>query len=269
VRPILFHIGSLPIRSYGLMMAIAFLVGIWVARRRAVARGYDPDVIIDLSVVVIIVSILGARLAYVLVRWPHYVNDIAGIFRIWEGGLALYGGVIAGTVAGLWFFHRRGINIWAGADIVAPSLALGVAIGRIGCFLNGCCFGNACEAPWGVVFPPDSLAGMTSPGVHVHPTELYESALALLIFAILIAVDRRRHFDGFLLWLFVLLLAVARFFIDPLRHYDTESIALSLGSFQMTNNQAVGIGLVVVAVLFMIRLSRRSRLAGPHSAPPK
>jgi phosphatidylglycerol:prolipoprotein diacylglycerol transferase len=269
VRPVLFHIGSLPIRSYGLMMAIAFLVGIWIARRRAAARGYEPDVIIDLSVVVIIVSIVGARLGYVLVRWSHYVNDIPGIFRVWEGGLALYGGVIAGTIAGLWFFHRRGINIWAGADIVAPSLAMGVAIGRIGCFLNGCCFGHACEVPWGVVFPEGSLAGMTYTGVHVHPTELYESGLALAIFVILLVVDRRRHFDGFLLWLFVLLLAVARFFIDPLRHYDTESIAFRLGSFKMTNNQAVGIVLVVVAILFMIRLSHRTISTGRRGAPPR
>jgi len=258
LKPVLFHIGSLPIRSYGLLIAIAFLVGIWLGRRRAAARGYDPDMVIDLSVIVIIVSILGARLAYVFVRWEHYQHDLSGILRIWEGGLALYGGLIAGTLAGLWFFRRRGMSIWAGADILVPSLALGVAIGRIGCFLNGCCFGHACDHPWGVVFAPESNAGMTFPGAHLHPTQIYESLLALVVFAILILVDRRRRFDGFLLWLFVILLSTARFFIDPIRHYETESIALRLGSFALTNNQAVGIGLIVIAVFFLFRLSRQA-----------
>jgi phosphatidylglycerol:prolipoprotein diacylglycerol transferase len=257
MRPVLFHIGSLPIRSYGLLVATAFLVGIWIARRRAVARGYDPDVVIDLSVVLILVSIVGARLAYVLVRWHQYASDPAGIFRIWEGGLALYGGMIAGTLAGLWYFRRKGIDIWAGADIFVPSLAMGVAIGRVGCFLNGCCFGHECDLPWGVVFARDSIAGMTFPGLHLHPTQIYESLLALAIFVILVLVDRRRHFDGFLLWLFVILLAVARILIDPIRHYESESIALRAGSLALTNNQAVGIGLIVLSLVFMFRLSRR------------
>ncbi|MCK4511411.1 prolipoprotein diacylglyceryl transferase [bacterium] len=268
MRPILFQLGSFPLRSYGLLMALAFMVGIWIARRRAAKSGYDPDVIIDLSVIVILVSILGARLAYVFVRWEYYRHDILGVFRIWEGGLALYGGMVAGALVGLWFFRRRGINMWAGADLVAPSLAMGVTIGRIGCFLNGCCYGKACEQPWGVVFSENSIAGMRYPGIHLHPTQLYESFLALVVFFVLLAADRRKPFEGFLLWLFVILLSVCRFLIDPVRQYGAESIVFQSGAFALTNNQVFSVALVLLSIGFMVYLSRRSHVGrGDTTAP--
>jgi phosphatidylglycerol:prolipoprotein diacylglycerol transferase len=267
LRPILLQLGAFPVRSYGLLIAVAFMVGIWIARRRAAKNGYDPDIIIDLSVIVILVSIIGARLAYVFVRWEYYQHDILGILRIWEGGLALYGGMVAGALAGLWFFRRRGIDMWAGADLVAPSLAMGVAIGRIGCFLNGCCYGKVCEHPWGVVFSESSIAGMRYPGVHLHATQLYEALLGLVVFFVLLAVDRRKPFEGFLLWLFVILLSVYRFLIDPLRHYDTESIAFRSGALTLTNNQVFGIALVLLSVGFMVYLSRRAAVRGDVTAP--
>ena len=257
MRPILFHLGAFPIRSYGLLIAAAFMVGIWIARRRAARNGYDPDVIIDLSVIVILVSIIGARLAYVFVRWDYYQHDLLGIFRIWEGGLVQYGGMVAGALVGLWFFRRRGVDMWAGADLVAPSLAMGIAIGRIGCFLNGCCYGKVCEQPWGVVFSESSPAGMHFPGEHLHPTQLYESFLALFIFFVLLAADRRKPFEGFLLWLFVILLSVSRVFIDPIRQYGTESIAFRSGALAVTNNQAFSVALILLSVGFMVYLSRR------------
>ena len=239
-------------------MAVAFMVAIWIARRRAAKSGYDPDVIIDLSVLVILVSIVGARLAYVLVRWNHYQHDLPGIFRIWEGGLVQYGGMVAGALVGLWFFRRKGINMWTGADIVAPSLAMGVTVGRIGCFLNGCCYGRACEHPWGVVFGQSSAAGTHFPGVHLHPTQLYEAFLALAVFFVLLAADRRKPFEGFLFWLFVLLLSVYRFLIEPLRYHESVSMAFRSGSIAFTNNQVFSLALVLLSVGFMIYLSRRS-----------
>ncbi len=266
MRPILLQLGALPIRSYGLLIAVAFMVGIWIARRRAVRIGYDPDIIIDLSVIVILVSIIGARLAYVFVRWNYYQHDILGILRIWEGGLALYGGLVAGALVGLWFFRRRGIDMWAGADLVAPSLAMGVTIGRIGCFLNGCCYGKVCEHPWGVVFSENSIAGMHYPGVHLHPTQLYEAFLGLVFFFVLLAAERRKPFEGFLLWLFVILLSVSRFLIDPIRQYGTESIAFRSGALALTNNQVSGVALVLLSLGFMVYLSRRAA-RGDVTAP--
>jgi phosphatidylglycerol:prolipoprotein diacylglycerol transferase len=239
------------------MIAIAFLVGIWIARRRFRNSGLDPDIVIDFAVLVILSSVAGARAAYVLVRWDYFREAPLAVFRIWEGGLALYGGIVVGVIVGLAFLARRGIYIWRGADLMVPSVAMGIAIGRIGCFLNGCCFGEPCELPWAVTFGPGSIAGHELAGVHLHPTQIYESLIALVIFVVLLAVERRKPFEGFLFWLFVALLALSRFFIDPLRHYGTESILLRAGGLKLTNNQAVGVALLVLAFLAMLHLARR------------
>lgn len=259
MAPVLFHVMNMPIRSYGLMMAVAFLVGIWIARRRSPERGFDPNMVVDLSVFVILASVAGARAGYVLVRWDHFAGDPMSVFRLWEGGLALYGGMLTGTAAGLLFFRNRGIDIWRGSDLLIPSIAIGVAVGRVGCFLNGCCFGEACDLPWGVVFGEGSAAGHQFPGIHVHPTQIYEALIALAVFFVILIVEKRKPFDGFLLWLFVILLAVSRFIIDPLRYYEPVSFQIRSGSIALTNNQLVGILLVLLSTGFMIVLSRRKR----------
>lgn len=263
MHPVLFTIGSFPIRSYGVAMALAFLLGIWLARRRAASQGIDPDVIIDFAFYVIIFSIVGARAVYVALHWSYFHLYPAEIFSIWDGGLAQYGGVLAGLVTGLVYFARKGIDPWRGADIVAPSVALGIAIGRIGCFLNGCCFGEPCALPWAVTFPPASHAAELFPGRAVHPTQLYESAAALVILAVLLRVDRSKPFHGFTLWLFVILLAIFRFAVDPIRQYDAASIAVRTGDVVLTTNQITGIVLVVVSAGFMWFLSRRGRPEPP------
>ncbi len=259
VHPVLFHIGPLPLRSYGVAMATAFIVGILIARRRARRAGIHPDVIVDLAFYVILASIAGARAAYVIVHWSFFRTDPGAILRIWDGGLAQYGGVAAGVLTGLLFFAKRGIDPWRGADVVTPSLAIGIAIGRIGCFLNGCCFGKPCSLPWAVVFPPGSIAGQDYPGIAVHPTQIYASLAALAMFLILLAVERRKPFDGFLLWFFVIMLAAYRFAVDPIRHYDVASFVHRGPPFSLTSNQLMGIVLIAVASAFMVRLSRRAR----------
>jgi phosphatidylglycerol:prolipoprotein diacylglycerol transferase len=249
------------------MMALAFLVGIWIARRRFRSSGLDPDIVIDFAVLVILTSVAGARAAYVMVRWDYFSGDPMAVFRVWEGGLALYGGIIVGVVVGLAFLARRGIYIWKGADLMVPSVAMGIAIGRIGCFLNGCCFGEPCDLPWAVSFGPGSMAGQEFAGIHLHPTQIYESLIALGVFFILLAVERRKPFEGFLFWLFVALLAISRFVIDPLRHYGTESVLLRAGGFQLTNNQAMGVALLVLAFVAMVHLARRSGQRVKNAAP--
>jgi phosphatidylglycerol:prolipoprotein diacylglycerol transferase len=261
VKPVLFHLGSFPVRSYGVAMAVAFIVGILIARARARRAGIHPDVIVDLAFFVIIASIVGARAAYVIVHWSFFSAHPAEAFRIWDGGLAQYGGIVLGLITGLLFFRVRGIDPWKGADVVAPSLALGIAIGRIGCFLNGCCFGIACDLPWGVRFPPGSHAALALPGTAVHPTEIYASIAAVAIFFVLLAFDRRKPFDGFLLWLFVILLAVYRFAIDPIRYYEQASYVYRGPRFSITSNQVMGAVLIVIAALFMAYLNRTKRRA--------
>jgi len=260
--PVLFEIGRLPIRSYGLAMAVAFLAGIWLARRRARGSGINPDIIIDLAFFVILASIAGARAAYVGVHWGHFRLDPAAIPRVWDGGLAQYGGIAAGILVGVLFLKRRGVPVWTGTDIVAPSLALGVAIGRVGCFLNGCCFGKPCDLPWAVTFPPVSAAGQQFPGTPLHPTQLYESLAALGVLAVLLLVERRKPFDGFLLWLFVILLSAYRFIIDPIRYYEPMSVVSREAGPALTSNQVIGIALLAVSAVAMLVLARRQKTRG-------
>jgi phosphatidylglycerol:prolipoprotein diacylglycerol transferase len=262
--PILFRRGDLPIRSYGLMMAVAFLVGIWLARRRARAANLNPDIIIDLALVVIIASIAGARAAYVAVHWDFYRLEPASIVRIWDGGLTQYGGLSAGIIAGLLFFRLRGVDPWRGADIVAPSLAAGVAVGRLGCFLNGCCFGLPCDLPWAVTFGPQSAAGAQFPHLALHPTQIYESLAAACVLLILLIADRRKPFDGFLLWFFVMLLSAYRFAVDPLRYYESMSMVVERGGLAVSSNQLMGIVLISVSLVFMAFLRRRSPRPAGH-----
>jgi phosphatidylglycerol:prolipoprotein diacylglycerol transferase len=259
MKPILFHIGSWPIRNYGIALAIAFVAGILLGRRRARAAGLDPDLIVDLAFYVIIASIAGARATYAVVHWEYFQHDLIGVLRLWDGGLAQYGGIAAGVVTGLIFFARRGVSPWRGADIMAPSVALGVSIGRIGCFLNGCCFGKPCDLPWAVTFPAGSIAAHEFPGVALHPTQIYESLAALAICGILLVAEKRKPFDGFLLWVMLLLLAVSRFAVDPLRCYEPTSMV----GGALTTNQIIGIALAGTATAALVILAVRRRRARP------
>ena len=268
MRPILFELGQFPVRSYGLMMALAFIVGIVVARRRAKAAGLDPDVIIDFAFFVILASIAGARAVHVIVQWDYYRGDPLSILRLWEGGLAQYGGIAAGVATGMLFFVRRRIDPWMGADIVAPSVALGIAIGRIGCFLNGCCYGTACDLPWAVTFHPASIAGQHLHDAALHPTQIYESLAALAVFFVLLAVDRRKPYHGFLLWLLIILLAAYRFFIDPIRQYEATAMAVEGAGFSLTMNQVMGLVLIAVSIGFLVFLGRRAGSAGRAARRP-
>jgi phosphatidylglycerol:prolipoprotein diacylglycerol transferase len=266
LHPVLFDLWF-PVRSYGLVMALAFIAGILLARRRARAAGLNPDVIIDFAFFVILASIAGARAVHVIVQWEYYRGDPLSVFRLWEGGLAQYGGIAAGVATGIAFFVKRRIDPWHGADIVTPSVALGVAIGRMGCFLNGCCYGKPCDLPWAVTFHPSSIAGQHVHDTPLHPTQIYESVVALVIFFVLLAVDRRKPFHGFLLWLFIILLAAYRFLIDPIRTYESMAMAVETPGLSLTSNQVIGLVLIAVSVVFMFFLRTRARRAsaGPSA----
>lgn len=258
MRPVLFYIGSFPLRSYGLLVAAAFVLGLFLTRRRAGKCGLDPDMIIDMVFFVILASIAGARLTYVVAHWGYYATDIARAFKVWDGGLTLYGGVTAGVIVGFLFFRRRGLDPWLGVDLAAPALALGIGIGRLGCFLNGCCFGHECHLPWAVTFPAGSGAADIFPGIALHPTQIYESLAAFAVMGVLLIVDRKKPFDGFLLTLLLILLATYRLFVDPLRYYPSISMVIQRGTLSLTRNQLFGLVVILVSSGLMIYLSRRS-----------
>src|SRR5689334_10326437 len=142
MHPEILHWGWLHIRSYGLMLAVAFLVGTLIALREARRLSLDEDKVVNVILVILVASVLGARALYVLEHVGEFRRQWSGVLAIWQGGLTLYGGLVAGTVAGLWMARRSGLPMWTLADALTPSVALGTMFGRIGCFLNGCCYGH-------------------------------------------------------------------------------------------------------------------------------
>jgi phosphatidylglycerol:prolipoprotein diacylglycerol transferase len=225
MHPILFEIpkiefgnwfiGPIPIRLYGLMIGIGFLLGIYLASRRGKKEGIDPDRILDMGVYLLLAAIVGSRLLYVLTNLSEFSANPFGAFAIWKGGLVFYGGLLAAVPVGIWYVRKHKLPIWKTADIIAPYAALGHAFGRIGCFFAGCCYGSPCHGPICITFTDtNSLAPL---GIPLYPTQLMESAGELLIFGILILLRRHKKYDGQLFWFYPLFYSIVRFNIEYFR----------------------------------------------------
>ena len=234
--PELAHWGFVHIRTYGLMLALAFLVGTWLGMREAKRLGLDEDRLVNVILIVLIASVLGARALYVLEHIQEFRREWGSVIALWQGGLTLYGGVIAGTIAGLLAAQRLGLPMWTVADALAPSLALGTGIGRVGCFLNGCCYGRPTTLPWGVHFPPDSFAGLE--------------------FALLWGLRRRLTVPGVLFWTFIVLFGLVRIPLDMTRAYEPEAVVLHLSAFDVTESQMSSLALALFGSLMILRLRR-------------
>ena len=158
MHPILFHLGSFPVHSYGVMMALAFVFGLWTATRARRREKISGETIADVTLWIMIGGILGARTVYVATYWNDEFagQPISEIFMIRHGGLVFYGGLIGAIIAGAIYLRWKKLPLWKIADVLAPSIALGSVFGRIGCLLNGCCYGRACDLPWAISFPADN-----------------------------------------------------------------------------------------------------------------
>jgi phosphatidylglycerol:prolipoprotein diacylglycerol transferase len=252
--PILFKIGFLEIRTYGVILFIAFMVAMLYLKRKATRAGIPKEAIYDLTFWVILSAIVGSRILYVIYEWELFSKNIWEIFAIWEGGLVFYGGVLLAIPTAIIYMVRRKLPLWRMADWIAPGFALGIAVGRWGCFFNGCCYGKPTSLPWGVVFPSFSAAGSTFHGIPVHPTQIYESLAEFIVFLLLIRIERVKPFDGFVFWIFIIFAASIRFLVDFLRYYEPGVRILSIFNV----NQVVSAVLIIIAV-FMIAILRKRR----------
>jgi phosphatidylglycerol:prolipoprotein diacylglycerol transferase len=261
--PELFHIGPFALRSYGLLLALSFLIGLWLIHREARIVGIDPDRAVSLGFVLILFGVIGGRLAYVLYHLPDFADapwDVinpfhpAGHFGI--AGLNLQGGLILGVLAGVVYLRRHRMPVLPSLDAASPAAAFGIFLSRIGCFLNGCCFGTPTEAFCGMHYPPDAPASIVFGGQAVHPTQLYSAAYGLLLFFVLRRVNRRHYHAGRAVGVFFLVEALFRFLIEPFRYYETE-MWLSLGGWQVNYNQLAAVGLFILGAL-LVWLPRRT-----------
>ena len=265
MHPVLIKIGAFELHSYGLMLAISFVVGIYWAMARAEKRGVSKNVIMDLSLLTVLCAILGSRFFYVITHtaefqghWLNTINPVQSDGTVGLSGLSMLGGVLCVILAIVIFCMVKKIPILTIIDIIAPSFALGIGITRIGCFLNGCCYGVPGHAPWCMVFPPNSPAGYYYPDIPIHPTQLYASLYGFLILAILILLDRKPRFQGFIASVFLMLYGLARFSIDFIRDYEA-SVQFHLFGKGITYNQLITFGMFLAGLilLFLQRYKHR------------
>ncbi|MDZ7724152.1 MAG: prolipoprotein diacylglyceryl transferase [candidate division KSB1 bacterium] len=270
MHPILFKIGPLEIRSYGFMLALSFLLGIWFSTRRAKKQGVDPNHILDLSVILIISGIVGSRLFYVLFhldefkgRWLDTINPVQSDGTIGIAGLTLLGGVVLCFIAAFYYLRLKKLSFLKFADILVPAVGLGIFLTRIGCYLNGCCYGLPCDAhsQFCVEFPVNSAAGSQFPGIPLIPTQLYSSLYGLIIFGALLFAERWKKYDGFLFYLFVVLYGFSRFIIDIFRYYEDSMVLVTIAGLDISMNQLISAVFVVLG-LFGIWYKHRTVKSG-------
>jgi phosphatidylglycerol:prolipoprotein diacylglycerol transferase len=257
--PILYQVGPFEIRSYGVMLAISFVAGTWLARHRARRAGMDTTLKMDVYLFIVIASLVGSRVQFMLENLVTYSSAPSRALRTWEGGLSMQSGVILAILAVFFYVRAKGESFARAADVLAPSVALGACLTRIGCFLNGCCFGGVCSLPWAMAFPRTSEAGMQFPGIAIHPTQLYLSLSGLAIFVTLLAVEKRSSGYGRIFGLFLILDSTARFAVDFIRYYDPSSTVFTISSVAISHYQIISAGLFVAGWYFLWRSGRFGR----------
>jgi phosphatidylglycerol---prolipoprotein diacylglyceryl transferase len=222
VDPVIFEIGPFTLRYYGLMYALAALVGGWLLGKEVRRKGISlsDDQRWNLVLLVLLGGILGARIYYVAFNWDFYGKYLSQIPAVWHGGLAIHGGLIGGILVGLWYVRRHRLPFLALADASSPSMILGQAFGRFGNFMNGDAHGYPTSMPWGIVFPPESIAGQEFGPVPLHPVMLYELVLNLGAFTLLWTIRKRPSGDGFIFFSYLILYSVIRFFVSFFRADD-------------------------------------------------
>jgi phosphatidylglycerol:prolipoprotein diacylglycerol transferase len=250
--PVLFRIGPFAVHTYGVFVAMAFLSAIALALREARRVGEDADHILDLCFYMLIAAIVGSRVLYVVIDWPTFQQDPVEIIRIWHGGLVFYGGFIAALLTAFWYTKKKGIPLWKTADILAPPVAFGQFVGRIGCFFAGCCYGRVCDLPWAVTFTdPESLAPK---GIALHPTQLYSSLNALLVFVVLVLLRRIKSFEGQIFWMYVLLYGLSRSILEFFRGDERGTLVADM----VSTSQLIGVIMAAMAIAMIIVLRPRN-----------
>jgi phosphatidylglycerol:prolipoprotein diacylglycerol transferase len=246
---------SVTLHSYGLFLVIGFFLSTWLACLEARRRGYDPNIILDAAMPLLLISIALCRVLYFLV-YPDQWRGFGEFLQIWNGGLSFHGAIVGalGTLA--YFSWSRKVPFGTLCDFVAPGMFLGYGVGRIGCFMNGCCYGHPTDLPWGVVFPEEANRSIMTPPS--HPAQLYSTFLSLLVFAFLWNVRTKPAFNKFPGQLALLMLAfyaVERFVMEIFRKGATAPLAFGLDWLTRAQFASI-VGLVVLAGLYWV-LSRR------------
>jgi phosphatidylglycerol:prolipoprotein diacylglycerol transferase len=222
--PKLIETGDFYVPTYGALVAIAFLIGIWITGRLAKRAGLRTDLITNLAVYCALAGMVGAKLLMVLFDWKFYANDPSQLFTLstLRAAGVYQGGFILALVTAFWYMHRMGLPKLVTLDVFSPGIAIGHAIGRLGCFAAGCCWGQRCERPWAVTFNNPAAYELTGVplGIPLHPTQIYEAIAELAIFALLYYWTGRPHKPGTIFGLYLALYSIIRFIVEFYRHHE-------------------------------------------------
>lgn len=255
--PILFQIGPLALRWYGLLIASAVLIGMTLSQYLASRRGVNPDLLGDLSIWLVLAAIPCARIYYVLFEWEQYAGNWGDAIAIWKGGIAIHGAIIGGTLATIIFARINKVSLWQLIDLVVPSLILGQAIGRWGNFFNSEAFGRPTDVPWKLYIPPANRPQDYIGYDYFHPTFLYESLWNLGVFVLLLSLffwglkNRGRLKTGTLAFVYLIAYSLGRFWIEGLR---TDSLMLGfLRIAQIVSLSAIAFGILGLIWLYVLK----------------
>lgn len=244
----LFFIGDFPIRAYGLVLSLSIILATGVAYFLAKQDGRWHEHIVDMGIYCGLAGILGGRLWDVFFfDWDYYHNHLTEIFNVWQGGMAIQGGIIFGVIAGIIYTKRNNIDTWELADIIAPAIILGQSIGRCANLLNGDAFGAPTGSSFGIIYPATTLAYHTYGNQPLWPAEVWEGQLDIVIFAVLLMFRTTAYKKGQVFTLYVMLYSMARFFLEYLRGDYTELVFGIFKSAQMTSV----IAFVISAAVFL------------------
>jgi len=268
--PELFRIGSFPVNTYGVLLALAFMAALFVASRLAGRDGLPRERVFDLGLWMLLGGLVGSKLLLMLAE-PEYGADWRNLLSIdfLRSGGVWYGGFLGGLLTGVLLIRRYKLPLWKVTDAFAPGVALGQAVGRQGCFAAGCCWGRPTDAPWGVEFGEAAhrITGVPT-GIHLHPTQLYESFAALLIFLFLYRLHRRKRFDGQVLATYAVLYGLTRFTIEFFRDDPRGDIAGLTTLTHLSTSQLISLLVFIGGVVFLLlrrRRAGREAVAAPAS----
>jgi phosphatidylglycerol:prolipoprotein diacylglycerol transferase len=277
---------AVPVHTYGILVAGGFLVAMSMAARAAERAGLDKEKVLDLSFGILVAAMIGSRVLFIIVNWDEYTHDLVGIFEFWKGGLVFYGGFIGAVLFSIWYMRRHRMEFLPYADALAPTVAIGQALGRLGCFSAGCCWGEACDAHYALAarFPPESLAYQSQASNHIitpgalstipiHPTQLYEALGTALIFLFLTYWRSRKRFHGELLALYLMMYAPLRAVVETFRGDEERGRVLNfLGGWarhawwNLSTSELISVGIFAAGVAIYVTQSRKALSTAPAPA---
>lgn len=255
--PDLISIGPFTIHTYGFFVAVGFAVGILTAVKVGKTQGVPSQQVMDMAFVMIVWAIIGSRLFYVLINFSYYKAHPLDIIKIWQGGLVFSGGLVATAAAMWWHLRRHRLAFWSTGDLWAPSLALGQAIGRFGCFMAGCCYGRPTGSSWGVMFThPQSLAPLNIP---LYPTQMFEAVSGFAVFLALIFLHGKKKFEGQVFLWYLILHSTARLFVERFRGDERGLIPGTEMSATQLLATLILVGSVVVLLVMRSRWEKKNK----------